>query len=60
MNQLLAMRAFVRVVEGGSFSKAADHLGLPRSTVSKLINDLEAYLGIKLMHRTTRSLAVTA
>lgn len=60
MNQLLAMRAFVRVVEGGSFSKAADHLGLPRSTVSKLINDLETYLGIKLMHRTTRSLAVTA
>ncbi|WP_258394844.1 LysR substrate-binding domain-containing protein [Pseudomonas fluorescens] len=59
MNQLLAMRTLVRVVESGSFSKAADHLGLPRSTVSKLISDLELYLGIKLVHRTTRSLAVT-
>ncbi|MGB3122218.1 MAG: LysR family transcriptional regulator [Pseudomonas sp.] len=60
MNQLLAMRAFVRVVDTGSFSRASDQLALPRSTVSKLINDLEKHLGIKLMHRTTRALAPTA
>ena len=60
MNQLLAMRAFVRVVDTGSFSRASDQLALPRSTVSKLITDLETYLGIKLMHRTTRALAPTS
>lgn len=60
MNQLLAMRAFVRVVETSSFSRASDQLALPRSTVSKLITDLEKHLGIKLMHRTTRALAPTS
>ncbi|WP_413188795.1 LysR substrate-binding domain-containing protein [Paraburkholderia sacchari] len=59
MNQLLAMRAFVRVVETGSFSRAADQLDLPRSTASKLIADLEAYLGIRLINRTTRAIATT-
>lgn len=60
MNQLLAMRAFVRVVETASFSRAADQLALPRSTVSKLVTDLEKHLGIKLMHRTTRTVSATA
>ena len=60
MNQLLAMRAFVRVVETGSFSRASDQLDVPRSTVSKLIGDLETHLGNKLMHRTTRTVAATA
>lgn len=60
MNQLLAMRAFVRVVETGSFSRAADQLALPRSTVSKLVTDLERHLGSKLMHRTTRAVAATS
>lgn len=59
MNQLLAMRAFVRVIDAGSFSRASEQLGLPRSTVSKLIGDLEAHLGNKLMHRTTRTVAAT-
>lgn len=59
MNQLLAMRAYVRVVEAASFIRAADQLSLPRSTVSKLITDLEKHLGIKLMHRTTRTVSVT-
>ncbi|NVZ18549.1 LysR family transcriptional regulator [Pseudomonas costantinii] len=54
------MRAFVRVVDTGSFSRASDQLALPRSTVSKLITDLEKHLGIKLMHRTTRALAPTS
>lgn len=60
MNQLLALRVFVRVVDTGSFSRAADQLALPRSTVSKLISDLEKHLGIQLMHRTTRALAPTS
>ncbi|WP_303637072.1 MULTISPECIES: LysR family transcriptional regulator [Stenotrophomonas] len=59
MNQLLAMRAFVRVVETESFSRAADQLGIPRSTVSKLVTDLEAHLRVKLIHRTTRTVAAT-
>jgi DNA-binding transcriptional LysR family regulator len=54
------MRAFVRVVGTGSFSRAADQLALPRSTVSKLITDLEKHLGIKLIHRTTRAVAATS
>lgn len=60
MNQLLAMRAFVRVVEANSFSRAADQLALPRSTVSKLLADLETHLGIKLIHRTTRAISPTS
>lgn len=59
MNHLLAIRAFVRVAESGSFTRAADHLGMPRSTVSKLVADLEQHLGVKLMQRTTRKAVVT-
>lgn len=60
MNQLLALRAFVRLAEARSFSKVADQLSLPRSTVSKLIANLEQYLGIKLVQRTTRAVVLTA
>lgn len=60
MNQLLAMRAFIRVVESGSFRAAANQLEVPRSTVSKLVTDLEKHLGTRLMHRTTRNIGVTA
>jgi DNA-binding transcriptional LysR family regulator len=59
VNQLLAMRAFVRVVDSGSFRGAANQLQVPRSTVSKLVTDLEKHLGTRLMHRTTRSIVVT-
>lgn len=59
MNQLLAMRVFLRVVESESFTQAANQLFMPRSTVSKLITDLEKHLGIKLIHRTTRAVAIT-
>ena len=54
------MRAFVRVVDTGSFSRTADQLALPRSTVSKLITDLEKHLNIKLMQRTTRAVTPTS
>ncbi len=59
MDQLLAIRTFVRIAEAGNFAKAADALGLPRSTASKLIADLEDHLGAKLIQRTTRMLTVT-
>ncbi len=59
MDQILAIRTFVRVAEAGSFAKAADTLNLPRSSVSKLVQDLEAHLGTKLVERTTRSVTMT-
>lgn len=59
MDQLLAMRTFVRIAETGVFAKAADALQLPRSTASKLVADLEDHLGTKLIQRTTRSVNVT-
>jgi DNA-binding transcriptional LysR family regulator len=60
MDQLLAIRAFARVVEAGSFTKAADSLQMPNATMSKLIQSLELHLGVKLLQRTTRRVAVTA
>ncbi len=59
MNQLVAMRVFVRLVETESFSRAASQLSMPRSSASKLIYDLEAYLGVRLVQRTTRQVTVT-
>ncbi len=59
MDQILAIRTFVRVAEAGSFAKAADTMNLPRSSVSKLVQDLEAHLGTKLVERTTRSVTMT-
>jgi DNA-binding transcriptional LysR family regulator len=59
MDQLLAIRTFVRIAEAGTFAKAADSLDLPRSTASKLIADLEDHLGTKLIQRTTRTVIVT-
>ncbi|OBW96433.1 LysR family transcriptional regulator [Gallibacterium salpingitidis] len=59
MDQLLAMRVFTKVVDTGSFNKAAEQLNIPRSTVSKLVQDLENHLTIKLLHRTTRQLSIT-
>jgi DNA-binding transcriptional LysR family regulator len=59
MDQLLAIRTFVRIAEAGSFGRAADHLNIPRSTASKLIQDLEQMLGTRLIQRTTRQATVT-
>lgn len=59
MDQLLAIRSFARVVEAGSFTKAADSLAMPTTTVSKLVRELEAYLNVQLLQRTTRTVAVT-
>ncbi len=50
---------FARVVEDGSFSRAGERLGLPKSTVSRRVAGLEAQLGERLMLRTTRKLTLT-
>jgi DNA-binding transcriptional LysR family regulator len=54
------VRVFARVVEAGSFTKAAAALGLPKSTVSRRVSKLERELGARLLQRTTRKLALTA
>ena len=50
---------FARVVDEGSFSRAAQRVGLPKSTVSRRVAALEAQLGERLLLRTTRKLTVT-
>jgi len=60
MDQFLALRVFARVVEAGTFTKAADSLDMPKPTVTKLIQSLETHLRVKLLNRTTRRVTVTA
>lgn len=59
MDQLLAIRGFARVVEAGSFTRAADSLDMPNTSLSKLVQELEAHLGVRLLQRTTRRVTVT-
>lgn len=59
MNRLQAMEVFVRVVDTGAFTRAADALHMPKATVTTLIKSLEAHLGTKLLNRTTRRVTVT-
>lgn len=54
MDRFDAMRLFTRVVERRSFTVAAQDMEVPRSTVTKVIHDLEARLGVRLLQRTTR------
>lgn len=59
MDRFDAMRVFMRIVERRSFSRAADDLGLPRSSVTDAVQGLEARLGVRLLHRTTRQVNPT-
>jgi LysR family transcriptional regulator for bpeEF and oprC len=59
VDRIRMMEIFTRVVEARSFAGAARNLSVPRSTVSRAIQDLEASLGVTLLQRTTRSLNVT-
>jgi DNA-binding transcriptional LysR family regulator len=59
MDKLSSMRAFVKVVEHGSFSEAARSLRLSRSVISKYVMELERQLGVQLLNRTTRSASPT-
>ncbi|NWO56016.1 LysR family transcriptional regulator [Chromohalobacter israelensis] len=60
MDRFDAMRAFARVVETGSFTKAADTLHMSRTSVTQLVQQLEARLRVRLLNRTTRKVNVTA
>ncbi|WMJ70987.1 LysR family transcriptional regulator [Stenotrophomonas sp. 24(2023)] len=60
MDRFDAMQAFARVVETGSFTRAAETLRLSRTTVTQLVQQLEARLRVRLLHRTTRRVSVTA
>jgi DNA-binding transcriptional LysR family regulator len=59
MDRFDTLLAFVRVVEAGSFTKAAQTLHMSKTTVSQLVQQLEARLQVKLLHRTTRQVKVT-
>jgi DNA-binding transcriptional LysR family regulator len=59
MDRLVALAAFARVVEQGSFARAAARLGVSTSAVSRHVADLEAHLGGRLLNRTTRRLSLT-
>lgn len=59
MDRFNAMRVFTRIVELGGFARAADSLHMPRASVTILIKQLEAHLGVQLLHRTTRQVSTT-
>ncbi|MGO6743859.1 LysR family transcriptional regulator [Rhizobium leguminosarum] len=59
MDRIDLFRIFARVVECASFTRAADTLGMPRSSVSAAVIDLEARVGARLLHRTTRKVSPT-
>jgi DNA-binding transcriptional LysR family regulator len=59
MDRMLAMQVFAKVVESGSFSRAAERLGLSSTATSRHVADLETHLGSRLLNRTTRRLSLT-
>lgn len=59
MNRFENMDTFIRVVEAGSISGAAERLGVAKSAVSRRLKELEEHLGVELFHRTTRRMNVT-
>ena len=59
MDRVISMRVFVRAASAGSLSAAGRHLGMSPAMATKHVNALEARLGVKLFHRTTRRLSLT-
>ncbi|HRE15913.1 MAG TPA: LysR family transcriptional regulator [Rhodocyclaceae bacterium] len=59
MDRFRALQAFVAVVDAGSFVLAAEQMRVSKAAVSRLLQELEAHLGARLLHRTTRRLSLT-
>ena len=59
MNRYENMETFIRVVEVGSISGAANRMGVAKSAVSRRLKELEGHLGVELFHRTTRKMNLT-
>lgn len=59
MDRFQEMRTFTAVVDAGSFVRAAEDVGLSKAAVSRIVSELEARLGVRLLHRTTRRLSLT-
>jgi LysR family transcriptional regulator for bpeEF and oprC len=59
VDRLRAIEVFVRVVEAGSFTAAARSLGIPKASATAAVQQLEAELGVRLLHRTTRRVGLT-
>lgn len=59
LDRLRAIEYFIKVVENESFSAAAKSIGVPASSISRRVQDLEDSLGVTLLHRTTRSVRLT-
>ena len=59
MDRLQSMRVFSRVVEQGSFARAAKVMELSNAVVTRHVADLETHLGTRLLNRTTRKLSLT-
>lgn len=60
MDRLIAMQVFVEVADQGSLTAAADKLDMSRAMVSRYLAELEAWVGARLLHRTTRKLSLTS
>ncbi|MCF6343574.1 MAG: LysR substrate-binding domain-containing protein [Devosiaceae bacterium] len=59
MSHFLEMKVFVKIVDAGSISKAADQLGIAKSAISRRLSELERRLGVTLLTRTTRTSSLT-
>ncbi|HYS15057.1 MAG TPA: LysR family transcriptional regulator, partial [Burkholderiaceae bacterium] len=59
MDRVAGVQLFIRVVETGSFSKAAGELGITQPTATKAVASMESRLGARLLHRSTRGVTPT-
>ena len=59
MDELKAIRSFVKVVEAGSFAEAARQEGIAKSVITKRINQLETHMEMELLQRSTRRMSLT-
>ncbi len=60
MDRLTALKVFTTIVERGSMTAAADQLDMSRAMVTRYLNEMESWMGVRLLHRTTRRLSLTS